>query len=224
MRCPFCRSEASRVVDSRDVGDAVRRRRECLNPECGGRFTTYERVQAVALWVVKKDGRREEFSREKLTAGLRKACEKRPLPAGAIETIAGDIESRLYATNASELSSQIIGELVMEHLRALDPIAYVRFASVYREFRDIEALREELEALASGSRPAQGQLSLLDLAQLPARPLRLQPAAPNARTRTRRPVRPVQTPVPLAGKSARGQAKGDANGDKREAARRRRRG
>lgn len=196
MRCPFCGSQDSKVVDSRDVDDSIRRRRECLNPGCAGRFTTYERVQAVALYVVKKDGRREEFSREKLLAGLRKACEKRPLPAGALEALAADLESSLYQGNEPEVPSTMIGELVMERLRTLDPIAYVRFASVYRQFTDIDALREELEALASGSRPAQAQLPLQDPEFTPSS-LRLRPAAPISRTRTRRPVRPVQTPVSL---------------------------
>lgn len=200
MRCPFCGGQDSKVVDSRDVDDSIRRRRECLNPDCAGRFTTYERVQAVALYVAKKDGRREEFSREKLLAGLRKACEKRPLRAGALEAIAGDIESALYRGNASEVPSAAIGELVMERLRDLDPIAYVRFASVYRQFTDIEALRDELEALASGGRPAQAQLPLPAAEFSPSSP-RLRPAAPSSRTRTRRPVRPVQTPVPLAGQA-----------------------
>jgi transcriptional repressor NrdR len=197
MRCPFCGGQDSKVVDSRDVDDSIRRRRECLNPGCAGRFTTYERIQAVALYVEKKDGRREEFSREKLLAGLRRACEKRPLPAGALEALAADIESALYQGNAPEVPSSMIGELVMDRLRDLDPIAYVRFASVYRQFTDIDALRVELEALASGSRPAQAQLPLLDPEFSPSS-LRLRPAAPSSRTRTRRPVRPVQTPVPLA--------------------------
>jgi|GEM_PF-39285 len=198
MRCPFCGSQDSKVVDSRDVDDSIRRRRECLYPGCAGRFTTYERVQAVALYVVKKDGRREEFSREKLLAGLRKACEKRPLPAGAVEALAADIESALYQSNAPEIPSSLLGELVMDRLRSLDPIAYVRFASVYRQFADLAALQEELAALTSGARPAAAQLPLLD-PEFSSSSLRLRPAAPNARTRTRRPVRPVQTPVPLAG-------------------------
>jgi transcriptional repressor NrdR len=201
MRCPFCGGQDSKVVDSRDVDDSIRRRRECLSPGCAGRFTTYERVQAVALYVAKKDGRREEFSREKLLAGLRRACEKRPLPSGALEALVADIESALYQGNAPEVPSSMIGELVMDRLRDLDPIAYVRFASVYRQFTDIDALRVELEALASGSRPAQAQLPLLDPEFSPSS-LRLRPAAPSSRTRTRRPVRPVQTPVPLADPAA----------------------
>ena len=197
MRCPFCGHHDSKVVDSRDVDDTIRRRRECLNPDCAGRFTTHERVQAVALYVAKKDGRREEFAREKLLGGLRKACEKRPLPAGAVEALAADIESALYQTNVAEIPSTTIGELVMERLHRLDPIAYVRFASVYRQFADLAALQEELESLASGVRPAEAQLPFTDPEFFPPS-LRLRPAAPNVRTRTRRPVRPVQTPVSLA--------------------------
>lgn len=197
MRCPFCGRSDSKVVDSRDVDDSIRRRRECLNPDCASRFTTYERVQAVALYIVKKDGRREEFSREKLLAGLRKACEKRPLPAGAVDELASGIESTVYKANAPEIPSSVVGEIVMDRLRDLDPIAYVRFASVYRQFTDLDALREELEALASGSRPAAAQLPLLDPAFTPSSD-RLRPAAPDKTTRTRRrPVRPVQTPVPI---------------------------
>lgn len=187
------------MVDSRDVDDSVRRRRECLNPACGARFTTYERVQTVALFIVKKDGRREEFSREKLLGGLRKACEKRPLEAGAVEAVAADIESALYGANAPEIASSMLGDLVMERLRALDPIAYVRFASVYRDFRDVAELQAELAALTDSRTPA-GQLPLLNDAELASSSLRLRPAAPNERTRTRRPVRPVQTPVPMPGR------------------------
>jgi transcriptional repressor NrdR len=197
MRCPYCQQEDSKVVDSRDVDDSIRRRRECLNAACRGRFTTYERVQAVALFVVKKDGRREEFSREKLLAGLRRACEKRPFASGAVERLAADIEADLYAAGTPEVPSSAVGEIVMDRLRDLDPIAYVRFASVYREFRDIEALRALLDALASGDRPAAAQLPLLDGAEFAPGSPRLQPAAPQHRTRTRRPVRPVQAPVPI---------------------------
>lgn len=186
-------------MDSRDVSGSVRRRRQCLSPGCEGRFTTYERIQAVALYIVKKDGRREEFSREKLLAGLRKACDKRPLRAGSLEAVAADIETALYEYGAPEIQSSVIGEAVMSRLRELDPIAYVRFASVYREFRDLAELREELEALANGTRPSGAQLPLLSAPQLASASHRLRPAAPIARTRTRRPVRPVQTPTPLKG-------------------------
>jgi transcriptional repressor NrdR len=200
MRCPFCNWADSKVVDSREVEGSVRRRRECLNPDCGGRFTTYERVQAVALYVIKKDGRREEFSREKLLAGLHKACEKRPLRRGAIEALAADIETSLYHGNAPEVPSTLIGELVMDRLRDLDPIAYVRFASVYRQFADLDDLKDELDALASGSRPAGAQLPLIEAPEFAPPSLRLRPAAPADRTRTRRPVRPVSAPTPMPGK------------------------
>jgi transcriptional repressor NrdR len=200
MRCPYCGCQDSKVVDSRDVDDSIRRRRECLNPECTGRFTTYERIHAVALFIVKKDGRREEFSREKLLGGLRKACDKRPLAAGTLERMVQELEGELYRSGQPEIASTLVGELVMDRLRDLDPIAYVRFASVYRQFADLEALREELETLASGTRPAGAQLPLIEEPDFAPPSLRLRPAAPKLRTRTRRPVRPVQTPVPLQGR------------------------
>ncbi|MBI2723592.1 MAG: transcriptional repressor NrdR [Chloroflexi bacterium] len=195
MRCPFCQGNESRVIESRETEDCIRRRRECLDAACAGRFTTYERVQAVAVYVVKKDGRREEFSREKLLSGLRKACEKRPLTASVVDDLATEIESRLYESSSAEVRSSDLGEIVMERLRALDPIAYVRFASVYRSFADLDALRDELERLAEHRGAAQAQLPLPDEAYSPT--LRLRPAAPTVRARTRRPVRPVQTPVSI---------------------------
>jgi transcriptional repressor NrdR len=171
MRCPYCGFEDTKVIDSRDSEEGIRRRRECL--ACGERFTTFERVQTVGLQVVKKDGRREDFSREKLLLGIRRACEKRPLPVGAIEAVVDDIEATLQAQGKAEVPSTLIGELVMDHLRDLDHIAYIRFASVYRAFADVESLREELESL-SGASPREatrlaGQLTLIPdevLAQL----------------------------------------------------------
>jgi transcriptional repressor NrdR len=171
MHCPYCGFEDTKVIDSRDSEDGIRRRRECL--ACGERFTTFERVQTVGLQVVKKDGRREDFSREKLLLGIRRACEKRPLPVGAIEAVVDDIEATLQAQGKAEVPSSLIGELVMDHLRDLDHIAYIRFASVYRAFADVESLREELESL-SGASPREatrlaGQLTLIPdevLAQL----------------------------------------------------------
>jgi transcriptional repressor NrdR len=151
MRCPYCGFADTKVTDSRDADDGIRRRRECLN--CGQRFTTMERLTAGELLVVKKDARREEFSREKLLGGLRKACEKRPLPAGTIEAVADAIESTLRQRGAPEVPSEEIGELVMDHLRELDHIAYIRFASVYRAFADLEELQRELEALATRGTP-----------------------------------------------------------------------
>ncbi|MDZ4278529.1 MAG: transcriptional regulator NrdR [Dehalococcoidia bacterium] len=151
MRCPYCGFADSKVTDSRDIDDGIRRRRECLN--CGQRFTTTERLATGSLLVAKKDGRREEFSREKVLAGLRKACEKRPLPAGAVEAVADAVESSVRQWGAPEVPSEEIGELVMDHLRELDHIAYIRFASVYRSFADLEELQDELEALSRRGAP-----------------------------------------------------------------------
>lgn len=133
------------MIDSRDSGDSIRRRRECL--QCGLRFTTYERVQTRALLVAKRDGRREEFDREKLWASVKSACAKQPLPIGSIEKTIDDIETQLLNAGRAEIPSRSIGELVMERLRELDRVAYIRFASVYRDFRDIESFKEEVEAL-----------------------------------------------------------------------------
>src|SRR3990170_5921466 len=146
MRCPYCGFADTKVTDSRDADEGIRRRRECLN--CGQRFTTMERLTTGSLLVAKKDGRREEFSREKLLAGLRKACEKRPLPAGAVEAVADAVEAALRQRGAPEVPSEEIGELVMGPLRELDHIAYIRFASVYRSFADLEELQQELESLS----------------------------------------------------------------------------
>ena len=145
MRCPYCGTDDSRVVDSRTVEDGVRRRRECL--ACLSRFTTYERIELAPLLVGKRDGRREPFVRAKLLAGLRRACEKRPLPAGAVEELAGAVERELQGRAVAEVPSTAIGELVMERLKALDEVAYVRFASVYRSFADLESLKAMLDEL-----------------------------------------------------------------------------
>ncbi len=144
MPCPYC-GEDSQVIDSRETSNSVRRRRECL--DCGSRFTTYERIEAPALYIIKKDQRREEFSREKLISGLRKALEKRPLPAGAIEKLADEIEVELRRSGRKKVPSRTVGELVMERLRRLDRIAYIRFASVYRDFKDVEELERKVKAL-----------------------------------------------------------------------------
>lgn len=150
MKCPFCGLSDSRVLDSRPTveGDSIRRRREC--GDCGKRFTTYEKVYGLPLVVVKKDGRRETFDRQKLVLGLIKACQKRPVPTEKLETIVDNIERELRNTAETEVSSEYIGELVMTDLRGLDEVAYVRFASVYREFRDAESFMEELKALLNG--------------------------------------------------------------------------
>jgi transcriptional repressor NrdR len=146
VNCPYCGGQESRVIDSRSLDEGVRRRRKCL--ACNSRFTTYERIQPHDIFVIKKDGRREEFSRDKLLLGIRKACEKRPLPTGAIDKFVDTVEAELYKAGKSEVSSSHIGDLVMAGLKKLDHIAYIRFASVYREFDDIGALKQEVDNLA----------------------------------------------------------------------------
>jgi transcriptional repressor NrdR len=148
MKCPFCGYIDSRVVDSRDSegGESIRRRREC--PECGQRFSTYERL-ALSLQVVKRDGRREEFDRQKLLNNIWKACEKRDLPVETVEAIARNIEHRVHRLGTAEVPSTVIGEYAMEALRDLDQIAYIRFASVYKSFADLEDMRAEMERLAT---------------------------------------------------------------------------
>jgi len=147
MNCPFCTKNNDRVVDSRESRDGatIRRRRECL--ECGRRFTSYEQIENIPYLVVKSDGRREEFSRAKLLGGLAKACEKRRIPAKRQEDIAEVIERRLHLKEDREISTSEIGATLMEELRELDPVAYVRFASVYRSFEDIGAFVEEVQSL-----------------------------------------------------------------------------
>ena len=147
MNCPYCGHYNSKVIDSRDVNDGIRRRRQCL--QCGSRFTTYERLQPAGLFMIKKDQRREEFSREKLLTGIRKACEKRPLPSGTADKLADDIEAELYQLGKVEIPTTVIGDMVMARLKNLDHIAYPRFASVYREFADITTLKEEIDSLAT---------------------------------------------------------------------------
>jgi transcriptional repressor NrdR len=147
MRCPQCETRDTRVVDSRDLDDAatVRRRRECAT--CGTRFTTYERVEAARLIVIKRDGSRQEFDRARLTAGLRKALTRRPVPDDAAQQATDAIEAELRSAGLSEVPSSRIGELAQERLRAIDQIAYIRFASVYRSFEDLEELKREVDSL-----------------------------------------------------------------------------
>jgi len=148
MKCPFCANADSKVTDSRAgaAGDVIRRRREC--EACGRRFTTYERVEDVLPMVVKKDGRRETFDRQKLLSGIRRACEKRSVALETIESVVDGIERELIDAGEREVTSRAIGERVMTRLRAVDDIAYVRFASVYRSFRDLDELRSELDRIA----------------------------------------------------------------------------
>ena len=147
MTCPFCGHRQDRVIDSRESkeGDLIRRRRECL--KCVRRFTTYERSDEIPYMVVKRDGRREKFDRQKILEGLLKACEKRPVPMGKLAEVVDEIESKLADSPDREMSTLAIGELLMERLRQLDKIAYVRFASVYRDFQDVEAFLTELKDL-----------------------------------------------------------------------------
>jgi len=151
MKCPYCHHSESRVVDSRlaDDGAAIRRRRECES--CGRRFNTYERPEEVPLFVIKKDDRREQFDRTKIMVGITKACEKRPVSREDIERIADEIEAALRDQLATEVPARQIGEMVMERLRKLDEVAYVRFASVYKDFRDVDSFLEEIRSLAKQS-------------------------------------------------------------------------
>jgi len=147
VKCPFCNHVKDKVVDSRESGsgDAIRRRRECL--ECGRRFTSYERIEEIPYLVVKKDGRREAFDRAKLMAGLHRACEKRPVSAKALTELVDDVEQLVQDSPDREVDASVIGEKVMERLKELDKVAYVRFASVYRQFEDAQEFMAELRDL-----------------------------------------------------------------------------
>lgn len=150
MRCPYCNHYESKVVDSRSTDDysAIRRRRECL--ECGKRYTTYENVEDIPISVIKKDSSREYFNRNKIINGLIKACEKRPVTRAQIETIAKEVEKKLYNDMLTEVNSEYIGQLIMDKLKGIDEICYVRFASVYRQFKDIDTFIEEVNKLRNG--------------------------------------------------------------------------
>ena len=156
MHCPFCGHPHSKVTDSRVVESGIRRRRECQS--CELRFTTYERVQAAPLMVSKQDNRREEFNREKLISGIRKACTKRPVASRTVEKMVEDIEAELQHLGNSEVSTTVLGTMVMERLRELDRVAYIRYASVYRAFQDIESFEEAVRDLRDDA-----QLPLLDM-------------------------------------------------------------
>lgn len=161
MRCPFCRDPENKVIDSRESheGAVIRRRRECL--ECKRRFTTYERVEELTPLIVKKDGRREAFDRDKVLAGLKKACEKRPVSISALEDVIDEIERKLQEVGEKEIPSSYVGEEIMKRLQGLDEVAYVRFASVYRSFRDIAEFKELIEdqaARAKEKKPARGKV------------------------------------------------------------------
>jgi transcriptional repressor NrdR len=147
VKCPYCGHPGDKVVDSRESkeGEVIRRRRECL--ECGRRFTSYERIDEIPYMVVKKDGRRERFERQKLVAGLLKACEKRPVRVAALEAVADKVETALQEKPEREMTTEEIGAYVMRELKGLDKVAFVRFASVYRNFRDIDEFKNELNDL-----------------------------------------------------------------------------
>jgi transcriptional repressor NrdR len=147
MKCPYCAHNENQVLDSRDSEDQsfVRRRRECL--KCSKRFTTYERIEMVDLFVIKKDGRREQFDRNKLLSGIKKACEKRPISMDTVEETVDEIEQNLRKKETTEIPCKMVGEAVIRRLRALDKVAYIRFASVYRAFEDVESFEKEVQSL-----------------------------------------------------------------------------
>ncbi|MEZ5289320.1 MAG: transcriptional regulator NrdR [Vicinamibacterales bacterium] len=149
MKCPYCGHLGDKVVDSRESreGDVIRRRRQCLHEGCLRRFTSYERIDEIPYMVIKKDGTRERFERQKFIAGLLKACEKRPVSASAVEDVADRVEATLQERAEKEISTREIGALVMQELKKLDQVAYVRFASVYRDFRDVDDFVQEARAL-----------------------------------------------------------------------------
>ncbi len=149
MKCPFCGFENDKVVDSRESkeGESIRRRRECL--KCEKRFTTYERIDEIPYMVVKKDGRREKFERQKVLAGVLRACEKRPISMGRMEQIVNEVEQYVVDSPERERTTSEIGERIMERLKLIDKVAYIRFASVYRDFKDVDEFRSELEQLLS---------------------------------------------------------------------------
>lgn len=167
MRCKFCGHEESKVLDSRPVEEAraVRRRRECL--ECGRRFTTYERADPAPLMVVKRDGRREPFDRSKMLAGLIRACGKRPVSMEAMDLLVDDVEREVRRNGAQEVVSSLIGDLVMERLRRLDDVAYVRFASEHRRFQDVDSIAEEIETLKERKRREDALRDQVPLITLP---------------------------------------------------------
>ncbi|MBN1469758.1 MAG: transcriptional repressor NrdR [Fusobacteriaceae bacterium] len=147
MRCPFCKNDDSKVIDSRSYskGFSIKRRRECL--KCGKRFTTFEMLEENIFYVVKKNGTKEEFSKEKILKGLLRATVKRDIDTGALENLAIQVESELYESNSTEISSEVLGELIMEKLKLIDEVAYVRFASVYKNFNDVKSFVEEINGL-----------------------------------------------------------------------------
>ncbi|PKB76542.1 MAG: transcriptional regulator NrdR [SAR202 cluster bacterium MP-SAtl-SRR3965592-G1] len=176
MHCPFCGHPHSKVTDSRVVESGIRRRRECQS--CELRFTTYERVQAAPLMVSKQDNRREEFNREKLISGIRKACTKRPVASRTVDKMVEDIEAELQQMGKAEVSTTVLGTMVMERLRDLDRVAYIRYASVYRDFQDIESFEEVVRDLRD-----EAQLPLLDMPPALPKKARRRSVGPDAQFR-----------------------------------------
>ena len=165
MRCPNCGAPDSRVTDSRDTGEEIHRRRECS--ACGVRFTTYERIQHAALVVAKRDGRREEFDRQKLLRSIRLACVKRPLPTGALDKLVEEIDSDLQRLGRSEVPASVIGDAALRRLREIDSVAYVRYASVYRDFDDLEGFVREIREYHSADEEQQAAASSAQLELIP---------------------------------------------------------
>ncbi len=147
MKCPYCNKENTRVIDSRPAEDglSIRRRREC--DECGKRFTTYEKIETIPLVVIKKDNTREPYDREKITSGVFRSCHKRPISVAQINELVDEVETAIYNREEKEIPSTVIGEMVMDKLRDMDPVAYVRFALVYREFKDVSTFMDELKKI-----------------------------------------------------------------------------
>ena len=177
MHCPYCTFSDSKVTDSRVVENGIRRRRECQR--CGLRFTTYERIQATALMVSKHDGRREEFNREKLIVGIRKACTKRPISSRTIEKMVEDVEAELQHLGQVDVPTSILGSMVMERLMKLDRVAYIRFASIYQDFQQIESFEQAVQDL----REENTQLPLMDVP--PGEPARKRRRSSNGQARQR---------------------------------------
>jgi transcriptional repressor NrdR len=165
MRCPNCGAPDSRVTDSRDTGEEIRRRRECA--ACGVRFTTYERIQHAALVIAKRDGRREEFDREKMLRSIRLACVKRPLPTGALDKLAEEIESDLLRLGRAEVPASVIGDATLRRLRQIDPVAYIRYASVYRDFDDLDGFVKEIREYHNADEEEQAAASSAQLELIP---------------------------------------------------------
>ena len=167
VQCPYCNGVDSKVTDSRSAEDSIRRRRECA--DCGLRFTTYERIEAGQLHVIKRDGQRQEFDRGKLLSSILTACAKRPIPSRTIDRIVQDVEKQLHSLGRSEVPTVAIGEMVMEHLRMLDRVAYVRWTSVYRDFQDLESFEQVVEDLRKREGQPQDSIQLALIDQGPAK-------------------------------------------------------